>query len=165
MNVSVRLKGLPVEWAGACRHAITALNGIFRTKHLNIVLEAEGRTGPIISVRVDLSIQGTAVHGRTHAEFSNDILTRAEVRLPQKILMNTPSRLRNAGPGVFQVIAAHEFVHALGQEHHNSHLMAQTMQKEAGDSPGQDKLRAGAILLPPISLSENSVSLLRSIWR
>jgi len=164
MRVSVKLKGLPSEWASACRHAITALNGVFKTKHVSVVLEADGNTGPIISVRVDTSIQGTAVHGQTHAEFHNDVLATADVRLPEKILINTPARLRNAGPAVFQVIAAHEFVHALGQEHHNSHLMAQTMQKDAGDSPGQDKLRAGAIVLPPIVLSDDSISLLQSIW-
>jgi hypothetical protein len=165
MIVSVKLIGLPSDWSGACRAAITALNGIFRTKRVNVVLQAEGRTGPIISVRVDPTIQGTAVHGQTHAEFNNDILTKADVRLPQKILINTPAGMRNAGRGVFQVIAAHEFVHALGQEHHNSHLMAQTMQKDVGDSPGQDKLRAGATSLPPISLSDDSIALLRSIWR
>jgi hypothetical protein len=43
--------------------------------------------------------------------------------------------------------------------------MAQTMQKEVGDSPAQDKLRAGGVSLPPISLSEDSLSLLRSTWR
>lgn len=165
MRVSVKLKGLPAEWASACRHAITALNGVFTTQHVNVVLEADGHVGPIISVRVDPSIQGTAVHGQTHAEFNNDLLLTADVRLPEKVLINTPARLRNAGPGVFQVIAAHEFVHALGQEHHNSHLMAQTMQKDAGDSPGQDRLRGGSVVLPPIALSPDSISLLQSIWR
>ena len=44
MMVSVKLIGLPSDWAGACRHAITALNGIFKTKRVNVVLQAEGRT-------------------------------------------------------------------------------------------------------------------------
>lgn len=165
MIVSVKLTGLPTAWASACRQAIAALNKIFKSQHVNVVLQIDGRGGPTISVRVDPSIQGTAVHGKTNAEFRNDILTKADVRLPQKILINTPSGLRNAGAAVFQVIAAHEFVHALGQEHHNSHLMAQTMQKEVGDSPAQDKLRAGGVALPPISLSEDTLSLLRSTWR
>jgi len=42
--------------------------------------------------------------------------------------------------------------------------MTWKMDVAAGDTPGQDKLRAGALLLPPIILSEDSISLLRSIW-
>lgn len=164
MIVSVKLAGLPAVWSGPCRQAIASLNKLFKAQHINVVLQIDGRSGPVISVRVDPSIQGTAVHGKTNAEFRNDILTKADVRLPQKILINTPSGMRNAGAGVFQVIAAHEFVHALGQEHHNSHLMAQTMQKDVGDSPGGDKLRAGGVRLPPISLSDDSITLLKSLW-
>ena len=162
MRVAVKLRDLPSEWAGACRHAITTLNGVFRTKHINAVLEADGHTGPTISVRVDPSIVG--LHGHTTAESSNGVLTAADVHLPGNPLVSTPARVRKPGSGVLQVIAAHEFVHALGQTDHDSHLMTWQMDVAAGDTPSQDKLRAGALLLPPIVLSEDSVSLLQSIW-
>src|ERR1700690_3828298 len=162
MRVAVKLNDLSSEWASACRHAATVLNGIFKTKHINVVLEADGHTGPIISVRVDPAIVG--LHGHTTAESNNSVLTSADVHLPGKPLVSTPASVRNAGSGVLQVIAAHEFVHALGQTDHDSHLMTWKMDVAYGDTPGQDRLRAGAVLLPPIILSEESISLLRSIW-
>jgi hypothetical protein len=91
-------------------------------------------------------------------------MLRAEVRLPVGVAINTPSGLRNAGPGILEVIAGHELVHALGHEKHNSHLMAQTMYKELGDRAAQDRLKAGIIHLPPLSLSDESVTTLKSIW-
>jgi hypothetical protein len=164
-RVSVRIKGLPSEWASACRHAVKDLNAEFKKKHVNVILEADGVTGPVISIRTDASIQGTAVHGRTHAEFDGSgMLISAEVRLPVEVIMSTPARLRNGGAGVLEVIAGHEFVHALGHEPHNTHLMSQTLYKEAGDRPAQDRLKAGTIYLPPLVLSEDSVSLLQSVW-
>lgn len=164
-RVRVRIKGLPAEWASACRRAITDLNAEFRRKHIGVTLEADGLTGPLITVQTDSSIQGTAVHGRTHAEFDGaGTMLSADVRLPVNVLINTPAKLRNAGGGVLEVIAGHEFVHALGHEPHNTHLMSQTMYKEAGDRPAQDKLKGGVVYLPPLALSDDSVSLLKSIW-
>jgi hypothetical protein len=164
-RVSVRIKGLPAAWDGACRHAVTHLNSEFKKKHINVVLEADGVVGPVISIRIDPSIQGTAVHGRTEAEFSGaGAMISADVRLPVEVIMSTPARLRNAGAGVLEVIAGHEFVHALGHEPHNTHLMSQTMYKEAGDRPVDDRLKAGTIRLPPVVLSDDSVELLQSIW-
>ena len=162
MKIAVKLKDLPPEWATACRHATTLLNGIFTKKHINVVLEADGHTGPIISVQIDPSIVG--LHGHTTANSINNVLTDAEVNLPGKPLVSTPASVRNAGSGALQVIAAHEFVHALGQTGHDSHLMTWKMDVAAGDKPGQDKLRAGAVLLPPIVLSDDTITLLRSIW-
>lgn len=162
MRVAVKLKDLPSEWASACRHATTALNAVFRSKQINVVLQADGHAGPIISVRVDPNI--VALHGHTSAESNNAVLTTADVNLPGKPLVSTPASVRNAGSGVLQVIAAHEFVHALGQTGHDSHLMTWKMDVAAGDSPSQDRLRAGALLLPPIILSDDSISLLQSIW-
>jgi hypothetical protein len=164
-RVAVKIKGLPSEWASACRHAVTHLNAEFKKKHINVALEADGVTGPVISIQTDASIQGTALHGRTRAETNGSgALIRADVRLPVKVLINTPARVRDAGTGVLEVIAGHEFVHALGHEPHNTHLMSQTMYKEAGDRPAQDKLKGGTVYLPPLVLSDKSVSLLKSVW-
>jgi len=164
-RVSVKIASLTADWAAACRHAITHLNAVFRTKHINVVLEANGSSGSVISVKTDASIHGNAVHGRTTSEFSTaGGMLRAEVRLPVSVAINTPSGQRNAGPGILEVIAGHELIHALGHGQHSSHLMAQTMYKEMGDSAAQDRLKAGAIYLPPLSLSDESVTTLRSIW-
>jgi ribosomal protein S27E len=89
---------------------------------------------------------------------------RANVRLPVKVQVNTPAGLRDAGTGVLEVVAGHEFVHALGHEPHNTHLMSQTMYKEAGDRPAQDKLKGGTVHLPPLTLSDASASLSKSAW-
>jgi len=164
-RVSVKIGGLTADWAAACRQAVTQLNSLFHSRHINVVLETNGAANPIISVRTDPSIQGSAVHGRTTSEFnSTGGMLRAEVRLPASVKINTPSGPRSAGPGILQVIAGHEIVHALGHNEHNSQLMAQTMYKEMGDRAGQDKLRAGTLSLPPLSLSPESVATLKSIW-
>jgi hypothetical protein len=164
-RVSVKIVGLSTDWAAACRQAVTHLNAVFTAKRIKVVLETNGSSPTAISVRTDASIQGNAVHGRTTSEFNSaGGMLRAEVRLPVNVTINTPSGLRNAGPGILEVIAGHEFVHALGHDEHNSHLMSQTMYKEMGDRAAQDKLRAGAIHLPPLSLSDKSVATLKSIW-
>lgn len=164
-RIRVGIKGLSADWATACRHAVAHLNVEFKKKHIPVVLEADGVTGPLISVQTDASIQGTAVHGRTHAVFDGSgNLISADVRLPVEVLINTPAGLRNAGGGVLEVVAGHEFVHALGHEPHNTLLMTQTFYKEAGDRPAQDKLKGGTVYLPPLVLSDDSVTLLQSVW-
>jgi hypothetical protein len=165
VRVNVKIGGLTPDWAAACRQAITQLNSIFHARHIKVILETNGASIPVIAVKTDPSIQGSAVHGRTTSEFNAaGGMLRAEVRLPVSVTINTPSGPRNAGVGILEVIAGHELVHALGHNEHNSHLMAQTMQKEMGDRAGQDKLRAGAIRLPPLALSPESVTTLKSIW-
>lgn len=62
-----------------------------------------------------------------------------------------------------EVVAAHEFVHALGHAPHTSHLMAQTVYKVLGDRASGDKLKAGAIVMPPLELSDESVGMLKGI--
>lgn len=164
-TVSVKLVDVGKDWTDPCQHAITHLNALFKRSGVNVVLSLNGAKGPTITVKVDPSIQGTAVHGRTIGEFSDmGKLLRAEVRLPVKISINTPQGLRDAGPGVFEVIAAHELVHALGHSAHNSHLMGQTMQKAMGQSAAGDKLMAGSVRMPPLMLSPGTISELKQIW-
>jgi hypothetical protein len=91
-------------------------------------------------------------------------MLRAEVRLPVKVTINTPRGVRDAGPGILEVIAGHEFVHALGHSDHNSQLMAQTMYKDMGDNAVGDKLKAGSVRMPPLTLSSDSISVLKEIW-
>jgi hypothetical protein len=163
--VNVKLGHIGPQWTKACKQATTDLNLLFRRKGVNVFLAVAGSEGPTISVRTDPGILGTAVHGRTTAETTGSgQLLSAEVRLPLKVVINTPSGIRDAGPGVLEVIAAHEFVHALGHAAHNSLLMAQTMTKQMGDSAAGDKLTAGGVTMPPLDLAADSVDALKAIW-
>ena len=164
-TVGVKLGNIGSHWTTACKQAVSDLNVLFTRKGIAVTLAVNG-SGPIISVRTDPAIAGTAVHGKTSAETDGaGTLLKADVRLPVKLTINTPKGIRDAGTGMAEVIDAHEFVHALGHEPHNTHLMAQTLQKVLGDRAAGDKLQAGAVTLPPLQLSDQSVDMLKSIWR
>jgi hypothetical protein len=114
--VSVRLGGIGPHWTAACKHAVADLDRLFRRRGIGVALALHG-AGPVISVVTDPGILGTLVHGRTSAETDGSgRLLRAEVRLPVKLTINTPSGVREAGIGMAEVVAAHELVHALGHE-------------------------------------------------
>jgi hypothetical protein len=163
--INVKLGDIGPQWTKACRQAVKDLNEVFKRKGVGVSLSASGTSGPTISVTTDPGILGTAVHGNTSAETTESgRFLGAEVRLPVKVVINSPKGVREAGLGVLEVIAAHEFVHALGQTVHNSHLMAQTMTKLLGDRPAGDKLQAGAIKMPPLQLAQETIDELKSIW-
>ena len=163
-SVGVKLGDIGSQWVTACKQAVHDLNLLFRRKGIDVTLAING-AGPTISVKTDPSILGMLVHGKTHAETNGSgKLLKAEVRLPVKLSINTPKGVRDAGTGYAEVIAAHEFVHALGHEPHNSHLMARTFSKLAGDRASGDKLTAGGVSLPPLELSDESIDQLKSIW-
>jgi hypothetical protein len=42
--------------------------------------------------------------------------------------------------------------------------MAQTLYKVLGDRAADDKLKAGAVAMPPLQLSDESVEMLKGIW-
>ena len=162
--VNVKLGDVGSHWTTACKQAVSDLNSLFRRKGIEVALALNG-AGPIITVKTDPGILGTAVHGQTSAETNGaGQLLRAEVRLPVKLTINTPTGIRDAGTRMAEVIAAHEFVHALGHAPHNSHLMAQTLNKVLGDRAAGDKLKAGAVAMPPLQLSDESVAMLKGIW-
>lgn len=162
--VNVKLGDVGAHWTTACKQAVKDLNALFRRKGIDVTLALNG-AGPTIAVRTDPGIIGTAVHGKTSAETDGaGKLLRAEVRLPVKLTISTPKGIRDAGTGVAEVIAAHEFVHALGHAPHNSHLMTQTWHKQAGDRAADDKLKAGALAMPPLELGDESVEMLKEIW-
>ncbi len=165
-NVYVNLTGLQNPWKSACQDSIKELNALFKKKGIKVTLIVDATKKPSITVKTDASIGSNAVHGKTSARTTGSgSLTGADVRLPPKITINTPSGIREAGAGMFEVIAAHEFVHALGDVKHSSHLMAQTMYKQMGSKPSGDKLKAGTILLPPLQLSPTSVTTLKATWK
>lgn len=163
-SVNVRIGNVGSYWPAACKQAVKDLNALFKQKGIKVTL-ALGGTGPTIGVKTDAGITGTAVHGRTRAEVDGSgRLRRAEVSLPVKLTINTPSGSRDAGIGMAEVVAAHELVHALGHTPHDTHLMARTLQKVMGDRPAGDKLRAGAVAMPPLQLSKETVKALKDIW-
>ena len=152
--VSVKLDQVGSYWTAACKEAVKDLNALFRRKGIEVALALDG-AGPIITVRTDSAILGSLVHGQTSAETDGaGRLRKAEVRLPVKLTINTPKGVRDAGTGMAEVVAAHELVHALGHEPHNSHLMGQTLHKVMGDRPAGDRLKAGAVAMPPLELSD-----------
>jgi hypothetical protein len=164
-KVVVKLDALGVVWTSACTHAVTDLNAIFKRKSIGVVLALSGKDAPVITVQLDPTIGETIVHGRTSATTDDaGRLVSAVVKLPGKAIISTPAGIRGAGGGVLKVIAAHEFVHALGQEEHNTHLMAKSFTKDSGAQPAGDKLVAGSVSLPPIVLATESIDLLKSIW-
>lgn len=164
-TVKVDLSGLDAYWTKSCKRAITDLNVLFKKADIKVVLALGSSTGPTITVTTDSTISGTAVHGRTSASTTTaGVLQSAEVKLPAEVRISTPDGIRGAGAGVLEVIAAHEYVHALGQEVHNSHLMAQTWTKLSGDTPAGDKLQAGGISMPPLALAPETIEKLKSIW-
>ena len=165
-NVSVTLTRLGSNWSKPCLQAVKDLNILFKISGIRVVLSTTGSQRPNITVKTDVSIKGNAVHGRTSATI-NDAgqLMKAEISLPPKVTINTPSGVRDAGPGIYEVIAAHEFVHALGDTPHTSHLMAQTMYKVMGDNAAKDKLKGGGIKMPPLKLSPQTITTLKGIWK
>ena len=164
-TVSVQLLNIGSNWTRPCQKAVTTLNNLFRRHRVDVALAVNGSAGTTITVKIDPGIQGNAVHGKTTAETNgNGRLLRAEVRLPIKVTINTPQGVRDAGPGILEVIAGHEFVHALGHSSHNSQLMGQTMYKALGDSAAGDKLKSGGITMPPLALSPETITELKTIW-
>lgn len=164
-TVQVNLSEIGAGWTKASKKAVADLNVLFKKKGIGIVLSLSGSEGPAITVKTDPSILNTLVHGKTDAETDDSgRMLSATVRLPLKVIISTPSDVRDAGPGVLEVIVAHEIVHALGQVKHNSHLMAQTWTKIAGDTPAGDTLQAGGLSMPPLDLAPETVELLTSLW-
>lgn len=155
---------LGATWTHAFRQAITRLNTLFHHGSVGVTLSLTG-AGPVITVRTDASIGATALHGKASTETDGaGRLRKSEVRLPVRIEINTPRGMRPAGPGVYEVVAAHELVHSLGHADHNTHLMSQTFQKVMGNSAAGDRLQAGSGMLPPIQLSDESIGVLKGIW-
>ncbi len=164
-TVHVDLKNVGASWVKPCQQAVKDLNNLFTRNGINVSLSTSGSGGTTITVTNDPSIQGSAVHGRTSAATDDaGRLLKADVRLPVQVTISTPGGIRPAGPGVLAVIAGHEFVHALGHEPHNSELMSQTWYKEAGDNAAGDKLKAGSAKQPPLTLSDDSITMLKSLW-
>ncbi|MGZ5090777.1 MAG: hypothetical protein ACXWCY_08825 [Burkholderiales bacterium] len=165
-TVYVKLTGLAEKWTKPCQHAATRLNALFKQNNIDVLLTLRGSSEPTITVKTDSTIQGDLVHGKTSAEYSDSgKMLQAEVRLPVNVTINTPQGIRDAGPGILEVIAGHEFVHALGHSGHNSKLMGQTMQKSMGDKASADQLKAGDVAMPPLVLSSESISNLKAIWK
>src|SRR5262249_36479437 len=67
VTVAVKLGNIGAHWTTACKQAVSDLNQLFRRKGIAVTLAVNG-AGPIISVRTDPAIAGTAVHGKTSAE-------------------------------------------------------------------------------------------------
>ena len=155
---------LGATWTHAFRQAITRLNTLFNHGTVGVTLSLTG-SGPVITVATDASIAVTIVHGKSHTETDlSGRLLKSEVRVPVRIVISTPRAVRPAGPGIYEVVAAHELVHSLGHNSHNTHLMSQTFQTVAGTSAAGDRLQVSSGMLPPIQLSDESMGVLKGRW-
>jgi hypothetical protein len=162
--VYVDLGSIGPKWPTACRRAVAHLNELFSQNAIGVSLALIGQGAPRITVRTDPSIKGT-LHGHTQTKTTSGQLLSAVVSLPVKASINTPDGMREAGPGVLEIMVAHEFVHALGQVKHSaSQLMCSPMTPVPGDSPAGDLLQANGVNLPPIALAPDTVQLLQSLW-
>jgi hypothetical protein len=170
-KISVNLSSLPSEWATPCKMAIKELNRKFKEGRIGVELVAGPVKvkGPSIDVKVDPSIKNNMVHGKTSAAVSGSgQLIKSTIGLPKTLEFAVPwgdTGMRPAGAGARSVIAGHEFVHALMHHNHNSHLMAQTLSVEIGDDAKDDKLKAFGISMPPLQLSNETISKLRALWK
>lgn len=175
-NVSVNLNKAG-SWKKPCLEAVSDLNSLFKKHKVNISLTQKGSKDPSIQVRIDASIKGIT-HGTTRTMMRGGRLWHSEVGLPspEKVIISTPAGVRRAGNGILEVIAAHELVHALGHTvpAHNSHLMAQTLEMDYGDSAAGDKARVVRVVdgkkkygatMPALQLSPASVAQLKKVWK
>ena len=121
-TVYVDLGSIGPKWPTACRRSVAHLNQLFTQISISVSLALIGQGAPRITVRTDPSIKGT-LHGHTQTKTTSGQLVGPVVSLPVKAMINTPDGMREAGPGVLEVIVAHEFIHPLGQVEHTSQLM------------------------------------------
>ena len=164
-NVNVRLNNVGPTWMSASKRAVEGLNSLFRSSGINVIL-AFGGAGPIISVSTDPT-QLTRLHGYTLTssdERSGKILG-AEVRLPVKCLVSAPRvGQREAGLSAYEVVVAHEIVHGLGHDGHNTGLMVDLIQPVIGAHASQDKVTGGGVFMPPLQLSAETIGVLKGLW-
>ena len=170
-TIRVKLDSLGSDWKTPCTMAVGELNKVFKNGGIPVTLVTAATTakGPTIDVKVDTSIGKGIIHGKTSTTVNGrGQLVKATVGLPKEVTISVSwpkIAVRAAGPGLRSVIAAHEFVHALMHGAHNTHLMAQTFQMDAGSTPKDDKLKAGGVSMPPIKLSRSSISTLKAAWK
>jgi len=170
-KISVNLSTLPSEWAVPCKMAIKDLNRRFKEGRIGVELVAGNVKikGPVIDVKIDPGIKNNMVHGKTSAAVNaSGQLIKSTIGLPKVLEFAVPwgkSGMRSAGAGARSVIAGHEFIHALMHHSHNSHLMAQTLSVEIGDDAKDDKLKAFGISMPPLQLSNDTISQLKALWK
>jgi hypothetical protein len=173
-------------WRTAVAAAIRELNGLFQSRSVGVTLT----TGESAVVVVALStgsytfnVDGTdhtgtlrtdILHGVTR---SIDRITgndrnreKAYIFLPANPRVNPrAARSRTVGEPVMRVIAAHEFLHALGLDAHDramEGLLAGSWSLNEGRRAADDTVTpfGGSATLPPLALSGDTVTRLKATW-
>jgi hypothetical protein len=95
---------------------------------------------------------------------------RAYIFLPQDPKVDPQkARSRTVGEPVMRVVAAHEFLHALGLDTHDPGmlgLLAKSMSLNAYGKPADDTVSpfGSQTKMPPLTLSGNTVARLQAMW-
>jgi len=173
-------------WATAIAAAIRELNTLFTSNNVNVSLA----TAPSAPVKVALSngtytfpvngvnqtgtLRTDVLHGVTRSldlQLGKNISRQqAFTFLPQHPKTDPQVRTsREVGEPVMRVIAAHEFLHALGLDQHDpsfNGLFAKSWTLNTGGKPSADTVSpfGGTAKLPPLVLSGDTISRLQTLW-
>jgi hypothetical protein len=185
-TLTLNVSGIRGPWSTALAAAIRELNTLFNGHQVNMRLA----TGESAVVQVALSggsytfreggaehtgtLRSDILHGATRSV--DRILGSARNReqayvfLPREPRVNPRvARSRMVGEPVMRVIAAHEFLHALGLDDHDrgfEGLLAGSWTLNEGRRPASDTVTpfGGSSTLPPLALSAATVARLQALW-
>jgi hypothetical protein len=173
-------------WHTAISTAIRELNTLFSSNNVNVslavanpaVVKVALTTGsysfPVNGVNQTGTLRTDILHGVTRSLDlqlgRNTTRQQAFVFLPQHPKTNPQARnSREVGEPVMRVIAAHEFLHALGLDVHDpsfNGLFAGSWTLNEGGRASSDTVSpfGGSAKLPPLILSGDTISRLQALW-
>jgi hypothetical protein len=121
-----------------------------------------------------------ATHGVTSvSHYASGEIVKADILLhpsPQVTVMKKKPGFKDyqpvsraAGEGIWVVIIAHEFIHAVGLEKHSreADVFYSPLVPRAGDKPQDDRMEVPivkALRMPPVVISAQTAQRLRAIW-
>lgn len=192
---SVRKSGKLLVWASksasascsvALERAIKEFNRAAYTRKLGLRFELTTKES---AAQVTLGIGkknqfSASTHGVTSVSYYKDSgeIVKANILLhpsPQVTVMKKKPGFkdyqevsREAGEGIWVVIIAHEFIHAVGLDKHSNLKSADVffspLEPNGGNTPQADFMKvpiSKAIRMPPVVISAQTANRLRAIWQ
>jgi hypothetical protein len=185
-QLNIDTSGTSGVWAQAVAAAMKEMNALFARHAVMVKLSSEGPATVVLGLsdgQYKFDVQGSEMSGTLRSDIlhgatrSIDRLTGASNRHREKAYVFLPSSPRVPGPGtsrvvgepVMRVIAAHEFLHALGLDTHDSSmkgLLASSWSLNQGRSSNKDSVSpfGSRTEFPPLSLSADTVRRLKALW-